>query len=168
MRCLPVIRVCSDCQACCEVMQITETEKPAGERCPQQCEKGCGIYSRRPSECRIFKCLWLAETDPKLMKYARFRKAPRIFSAQDRPDISGLLFHAPDETSLVFERETGLMPGIVREVWPGAAEQEQGRRIIERFAGKRLVILVRGDQRRAFGPPEQIQRMAAFIRRRTG
>ena len=56
-------RSCGICQLCCEVVGIDKIDKPAGERCPDQCVKGCAIYDERPEPCRTFKCLWLGAGD---------------------------------------------------------------------------------------------------------
>lgn len=55
-------RSCGECQACCTVIGIQGDKNcpPSGvyEACTHLCEKGCGIYSYRPEECRTYECLW--------------------------------------------------------------------------------------------------------------
>ena len=54
------VRSCDGCTLCCKVMGIQELEKPAGSWC-QHCKagSGCGIYDKRPGECRDFVCAFL-------------------------------------------------------------------------------------------------------------
>ncbi|HTE38020.1 MAG TPA: hypothetical protein VK630_15880 [Reyranella sp.] len=68
-------RRCGDCQLCCKLLPIPAGErlqdgrlvmdgvKPAGERCPHQCRKGCRAYDRRPLPCAIWNCRWLVNDD---------------------------------------------------------------------------------------------------------
>ena len=52
-------RACGECTACCEVLEIPSLKKPKKTLCDNVCDKGgCTIYSKRPSECRTFQCLW--------------------------------------------------------------------------------------------------------------
>lgn len=50
-------RTCDSCTLCCKLLSIQELAKPRGEWCTH-CDPGvgCGIYTRRPSECRQFNC----------------------------------------------------------------------------------------------------------------
>ena len=50
---------CGDCQVCCEVMGVTEIEKPQLTKCRHQCATGCSIYKSRPKSCAHIKCEWL-------------------------------------------------------------------------------------------------------------
>ena len=53
-------RNCGGCTACCKTHGILSLMKMPGVWC-QYCktDKGCGIYEKRPAECREFKCSWL-------------------------------------------------------------------------------------------------------------
>jgi hypothetical protein len=55
-------RQCGDCTLCCKVMAIEVLNKPAGNWC-SHCKpgRGCLAYETRPTECRNFDCLWLAD-----------------------------------------------------------------------------------------------------------
>jgi len=55
-------RACADCSLCCKIMAIEELDKPAHSWC-RHCKpkQGCQIHQTRPSECRTFNCLWLAD-----------------------------------------------------------------------------------------------------------
>lgn len=39
---------------------IRDFDKPAGEKCPHQCSKGCKVYERRPLACRFWSCSWVS------------------------------------------------------------------------------------------------------------
>lgn len=56
-------RDCGDCGLCCRLLAVDEIEKPAHVWCAHYVPRqGCGIYDRRPSACRSFRCLWLDQT----------------------------------------------------------------------------------------------------------
>ena len=58
----PANKTCGDCKLCCKVMAIETLAKPAGSWCPHCKQRtGCGIYQRRPDECRNYTCLWLVD-----------------------------------------------------------------------------------------------------------
>ncbi len=92
-------RQCGLCTACCTVMQVSDIQKPAGQRC-RHAGKGCGIYDDRPQSCRGFTCLWLADV-------------ASVLSAEHRPDLIGLVL--TDDSAA--QRQTI----AAREVFPGAA-----------------------------------------------
>lgn len=48
---------CGGCTACCELLEIRETNSPVGKMC-RYCVDRCTIYERRPDECRNFNCAW--------------------------------------------------------------------------------------------------------------
>lgn len=51
-------RSCGSCTVCCSILEIPTLEKPPRKACPKLCDKGCSVYTSRPSECRTFQCLW--------------------------------------------------------------------------------------------------------------
>ncbi len=52
-------RSCGTCSLCCSVLRVDELSKRAGDDCRhQQGERGCGIYTDRPTICRAYQCLW--------------------------------------------------------------------------------------------------------------
>jgi hypothetical protein len=69
-------RECGDCTVCCTVMAIDkpDIQKAAGVTC-RYCAKGCTIYDRAPSLCRLYYCGW--------------RQLP-ILDDSWRPDRSGV------------------------------------------------------------------------------
>lgn len=51
---------CGTCGLCCKLMGVTALQKPAGRWCRHFGKTtGCAIYADRPSDCRVFNCLWL-------------------------------------------------------------------------------------------------------------
>ncbi|MGA2256586.1 MAG: hypothetical protein ABSG53_18210 [Thermoguttaceae bacterium] len=54
------MRQCNGCTECCI---LGTAIKPLGILCPEACG-GCKIYDKRPTECRTFRCTWLAESSP--------------------------------------------------------------------------------------------------------
>jgi hypothetical protein len=69
---------CGGCTVCCHVVGVHDLGKPFYSKCEHMIEKGCGIYTNRPQNCRDFICSWAAG----LIGDAESR----------RPDQSGLLF----------------------------------------------------------------------------
>ncbi len=52
---------CGSCSLCCQVLEIPELAKPAGQVCVHVVAgRGCGVYADRPAPCRTFTCGWLA------------------------------------------------------------------------------------------------------------
>lgn len=69
-------RQCGECSACCEAMSVETLHKPHDCKCEHQKQGGgCGIYDKRPHDCRIWYCLW------------RLGWGEEV----DRPDRSGVL-----------------------------------------------------------------------------
>jgi hypothetical protein len=118
----PELRPCGSCQACCEVLDIDETAKPAWQRCEHQCDTGCGIYSERPASCRGYRCLW---------------QEGRIDGDERRrPDNLGLMF---DFRSL----DGGPVRLCATEVRRGALQEPQASYILEQLAQKTNVMIRR-------------------------
>jgi hypothetical protein len=57
---MKAVRGCDGCTLCCKVFTVTELAKPGNKWCPH-CVRGtgCGIYERRPMDCRTFMCGYL-------------------------------------------------------------------------------------------------------------
>jgi len=85
------VRACGDCKECCTLLEIPTLNKPKREQCPNICQKGCGIYESRPTECRTFQCFW----------------SEGYLSEAARPDRSGIMAYHIDSqfgrTLLVLE-----------------------------------------------------------------
>lgn len=53
---------CGDCAMCCKILEIEALGKGRHTMCGHfRKGAGCGIYGDRPTACRQFVCLWLAE-----------------------------------------------------------------------------------------------------------
>jgi len=73
-------RSCDDCGLCCKLMGVTALDKPAGRWCTHfKKAQGCRIYNDRPTDCRIFNCLWLL-TD--------------ALDADWKPSVCGFVLHS--------------------------------------------------------------------------
>jgi len=59
-------RSCGTCVECCNTLAIPTLQKPRCTACPhlkrpkKRKRGGCGIYHKRPDECRSFQCEWTA------------------------------------------------------------------------------------------------------------
>ena len=60
------LRSCGSCVECCNTLAIPTLQKPKCTACPhlkrpkKRKRGGCGIYHKRPPECRSFQCEWTA------------------------------------------------------------------------------------------------------------
>ncbi len=90
------MRSCDGCTECCTILEIMEVESFQWTPCKHQCDHGCAIYERRPSNCASFYCLWLQGFDDE----------------EQRPDRSGLLLveYPPEEHGLaIFETRPNVL-----------------------------------------------------------
>ena len=68
------VRSCGSCTECCTVLSIPSLEKSRLTPCSHLKRKkkrkkgGCGIYGKRPEECRTFQCAWTSAEIPKQMR----------------------------------------------------------------------------------------------------
>jgi hypothetical protein len=51
-------RSCGSCTACCDAIGVEEINKPEFTPCKHLCGTGCGIYKKRPTQCREYSCAW--------------------------------------------------------------------------------------------------------------
>lgn len=116
-------RSCGECQACCDVIAVKTLHPPKAnyEHCQHQCERGCGVYSHRPKECKDYRCLW---------------QAGLLTSEEHRPDKLGVLL---DERVI---QETGQPCVVIWEVRPGAWEEPAVKELVKflRQRGIRLMM----------------------------
>jgi hypothetical protein len=54
---------CGSCAFCCKLLAVRALDKPQFEWCKHCSGSRCGIYNRRPKECRDFTCVWLINAD---------------------------------------------------------------------------------------------------------
>lgn len=80
------LRSCGSCVECCNTLAIPTLSKPKCTACPhlKQPKKrkrgGCGIYHKRPNECRSFQCQWTAG----------------LGTREQRPDKTGIMAYWVD------------------------------------------------------------------------
>lgn len=76
------MKTCGDCGLCCKLMGVRALSKPAGRWCRHFGRaKGCAIYADRPSDCRLFNCLWLLT---------------EALNEDWKPTVSGFVLHSED------------------------------------------------------------------------
>jgi hypothetical protein len=161
-------RACGDCRACCSVLGVPELPKAPYDRCAHECDKGCGIYARRPEVCAGYECLWLVETNPRMREEAPSAQV-FLLKEEERPDKSGLLFELSsiNRTGSDFEKVAGIPFLTVREVRPGAFKGYWGQKVLKRLSKHALIIRVYQDGRRsAIGPPAKLRVFAQYVQHR--
>jgi hypothetical protein len=138
-------RSCGECQACCEIKDIKETNSPLYNRCKHQCDSGCSIYKDRPKPCRDYSCLWLQG----------------IVSGDDRrrPDRLGLMFDVTGTEGAMGQKL------VAWETRPGAADEDQCKYVLNKIATSRLVIVKRfgGATGFAVGPRTEVQKFYSIV-----
>jgi len=163
-------RACGDCMECCQhfpVIGLPGYEdlengiKPAGTACmhlTENPEARCGIYTdpKKPPVCDDYKCLWLWDGEAK----------KRTFFADDRPDISGVIFGltGPDHPASKALKKPIM---VVRPTRDGALDGDHARTMYNRFldAG-RVLVLIRGPKDYEFlaANPVEAQVVAAVYK----
>lgn len=135
----PNPRNCGSCMACCVVFPVHDLPgydgvKEAGTPCHHLTtneEARCGIHGdpSRPPVCGNYKCLWLYDSEsPK-----------RVFWAQDRPDLSGVIFDLADKSHPAVKSLK--KPVVVARPADGATfETEAAQEAIERALARGFVV----------------------------
>lgn len=136
-------RKCSECDACCYVLEVRELSKESYCDCShRKSGGGCSIWTDplRPDVCGQWNCGWLLGW----------------LSEEDRPDKSGIVFY-PVAAHLT---EVGLAHVAGQEVWSGALDAPAGQKAFSALASKILtVVRLFGTQVfRAAGPGVEIWR----------
>lgn len=137
-------RTCGSCDACCTVLGIEVLEKDAGSRCPHlRAKGGCGIYTTRPGECAIYRCLWHTGV---------------FGETRDRPDRLGLILDAPQPMAEMYLYKD-IPFVVVREVWPGAAWSPRASRVISPIAAHMVVVVqaFNTNVERMLGPRSMVE-----------
>ncbi len=132
-------RACGPCYACCKIYPVKglpdyEGAKPEGETCKwvTDNEDGrCSCYVDRPPVCSVYSCVWLHDGKEK----------QRLFYADERPDISGLVFDLTAPEHLATKALGGRPVLIAREFREGAYNTAEARKIFDRFLGLGKVIV---------------------------
>lgn len=92
-------RKCGSCTGCCTSLGVEEIGKPDGQPCPHLKRPGCGIYEKRPEQCRTFYCFWKLG----------------VLSRADSPEKIGVVFDG-------YLDEQGRRVLRASEVWKGAMD----------------------------------------------
>ena len=127
-------RRCGGCTLCCTLLPVKSLGKPERTRCTHLRSKGCGIYARRPFDCRTFSCRWLMDETTAGLR---------------RPDKAGYVIDPMTDTVLVDGQ-----PCDVVQVWidtPDAHRDPALRAWLEMVADQfGLPALIREDARKGF------------------
>lgn len=110
-------------------LEVKEIKKSDFEHCEHECEKGCGIYAKRPQSCRDFECGWLHGLT-----------AAGISLDDLRPDKTGLV---PVLQNTKFGRAWTLF-----ETQEGARDSIVGSALIDHLYRQAPVVLMTKDNRR--------------------
>lgn len=126
-----VDNTCGPCTLCCKVFNIPELDKPQDVWCPNARKSwGCTIYEDRPSMCREFECMWLAEN----------------LDSKWRPDrIHGVITSTEDGKHFQLHEDPGYR-GHARRALKFLIDA-----IVE--DGKTYVVVICGDERVFMGDP---------------
>jgi hypothetical protein len=132
-------RACGPCYACCKIYPVEglpgyEGSKPEGETCKwvtEDEEVRCSVYKDRPPVCSVYSCVWLRDGQEK----------QRLFFADERPDISGLVFDLTTPEHLATKALGGRPVLIAREFREGAYDTVAARKIFDRFLALDKVIV---------------------------
>ena len=149
---------CGKCSACCITLAVEEIAKPEGQRCANQCAKGCRIYADRPTSCQGYACAWLLASG---------------WPANLRPDRVGVIVDqaADPNLALALTAAAGDRWCVMREVRPGSARGKAAVTLRERLAAEGLVVVIpfgarRPDQGGVWGPGELISKLLEGPRER--
>jgi hypothetical protein len=132
-------RACGPCYSCCKVFPVKglpeyEGEKPEGTTCKwvtDNEEFRCGTYTNRPPVCGKYECVWIHDG----------RQKQRLFFANERPDILGVLFDLSGPEHLATKALGGRPVLIAREFREGAYETAEVKTTFNRFLDLGKVIV---------------------------
>lgn len=138
----PSKRHCGSCTLCCRLVPVAGLHKPAGRRCQHQRHTGCKIYPRRPDECRLWSCQWLA--DPAAT--AELHRPDRTHYVIDLlPDFVNIRETADDEPIRVWGVQVWIDPAYP-EAWRDPALL---RWLAKLGREQNMIALIRSDAMRA-------------------
>lgn len=132
-------RQCEACYACCKVYPVQglpeyDDVKPEGETCKWVCdneEARCSRYGNRPPVCSVYQCVWIHDGLQK----------QRLFFANERPDILGVIFDLSGPEHLATKALGGRPVLIAREFREGAYETMEVKNTFNRFLDLGKVIV---------------------------
>jgi len=127
---------CGDCTVCCTVLAVDDGDfhKPSFTPCSHLCEKGCDIYSSKPSICTGFYCMYAVLAD--------------FFRDDDRPDKSGIVI-AINHPDSHFTQTTKLTTFSAYEARPGAFKSYNGDRMLRKISNRAVLILIPNEKNTA-------------------
>jgi hypothetical protein len=136
------MRNCGDCQLCCRLLPVKSIGKKAGTRCIHQKHgKGCKIYERRPSCCRLWSCAWLTGNDTTDLR---------------RPDRAHYVIDCMPEFIKLSDDATGEIHKVpVVQIWidpryPNAHEDPALRRFLLRRGAEGVLGVIRSSDEDGF------------------
>jgi Fe-S-cluster containining protein len=114
-------RQCGPCTACCFSFAVTldDGPKPACEVCKHLSARGCGIYHKRPTECRTFECMWRSG----------------FFNEEMRPDLVNAIF------AITYKHADGWWIFRLRPAYEGEQSPKVSQ-LVQRIMDDRHVVLV--------------------------
>lgn len=135
---------CDECGLCCKLMGVRALDKPPSKWCTHfRRAKGCGIYEDRPTDCRVFSCLWLLSDN---------RLGPEW-----KPSVAGFMMHTnPDTGGLIVECDASNPLAWRKEPYRAALQKSAD-------AGTEVLVFVgrKGVQIQPFGGERPILRRVA-------
>jgi len=135
-------RVCGECQECCITMGVPSIDKPANKKCEHQCLEGCGVYDKRPDECRIFSCMW----------------RQGFFPEDCRPDKMRVMLYVDDGTRI----QEGLI--VAHELTNPVLTEDQEQGFYDSIGQKiPLYVIKSGGGREIYCPPDKREALEAII-----
>lgn len=162
---LPVARLtrtCGACRACCTVLGEPSLGLDAYEQCPHEVPegwilidsihqggRGCARYSKRPQECRDYRCLW----------------KQGLLAESERPDRIGIVV---DTTVKLCSRWLG-HAYHVREIELNASDRLEAQQVTKRLADAGAAVFVlRPNGRSKFASADPVKwKMFMEIMKRT-
>lgn len=97
-------RDCGACALCCKLLEIREIGKPQAQWCPHCVNHArCGIYERRPGECRTFNCEWLLK--PEIGDEWRPTRSKMVLFFLRDGDLDKLVVHVDPGAPLAWRNE---------------------------------------------------------------
>lgn len=94
------MRSCKGCTLCCELLGITEIDKPAFTKCWNQNHTGCSVYDHRPPSCRQFDCAWRLGHVPKHL----------------RPSTTGAVITSNGQMIMIYVNEMPVHPRALKQL----------------------------------------------------
>lgn len=135
-------RECSDCDVCCNILEVRELNKKSFCNCVHRADHGgCGVYETRPSICRDWSCAYILDLIPG--------------GEEIKPNNLGLMFYPVDAKN----NDLGMSMLMGQEVWPDALYSSDAQAVIS-YLSKRIFTMIRHYKSEEFtyvGPPNKLE-----------